>query len=366
VFPFAVALILWPLSLKRWVIASAVYSVPISYFVWLNLVRYLGSEGASTYQSGVLRNDWSPAAIASDLWLHLQNSVAFWSWPHASFQPTLESSYFVVFPAVAAAIIVCVALAVRAEQRNGRGFVLDSRVARFAVAGIALLVASYAIALALDDNTKLWRTEFLASFAAGWIMAAALYALLAEIPRPARAVAAVLPLVVVGFYATRCGINSGYNNSRLWEAHRQIIASIVAQAPMIADGTVVRLRGIDKATDPLQHNMWFDLALRAAYRAKIAGVYDGAEGANVRIEGERIALLPTGFPTVFHVTSSLPHKVVIFEKTPAGSVVLVSGCEYVLPSGPPAIAQRRYGPIPQNQRCRLAESLDTAAHGAGK
>ena len=225
--------------------------------------------------------------------------------------------------------------------------------------------------LVLNDNRGLWRTEFLPSFAAACVLAAALNALVALTPRrAARTLLAVVVFMVAGIFATFSGVNSALYFHGLWHRQRVLISSILFNAPKVADGTLFVLRNIDSHRDPFGHNMWLDLALRLAYpRTKVAGIYffaDGtpAPGMNIDLGSGEARLLPGGFPTLFHSATVPPIRdMVVFdyelatgqaEAVPSGSIkmgdhTISTGsyqfCAAVTASKPALMAVRRYGPI---------------------
>ena len=79
VFPFAAALLRRDVPLSRLFCASGIYLIPVVAFIGESVERYLtrGGDGGLTYQAGVSRQSFSPGALVSDLWLHLQRTACF-------------------------------------------------------------------------------------------------------------------------------------------------------------------------------------------------------------------------------------------------------------------------------------------------
>lgn len=323
-FPIAVALVLRPLPTLRFSLTTAVFLIPIASFAVLNLRRYLSQAGATTYQAGVLRSDWTLQSLTTDLYYHVRNAFEFWSWPHVGFHRAPIGDYPLALIPIAVALVLTLPSAFAAERRMARPYRLDDRFLRFALAFFGLLIAAYLVPIILADNRKMWRTEFLASFAAGTLMAWALYALIGLLgARRWIEFSAVFLVSVMAAFSVQCGVNAGWFFRTMWEQHRLVIASVLRDAPRLADGTVVVLRQVDLERDPFGHNMWFDLALRVAYPGTaLAGVYyfqDGrpAPGANIMFAKGEPRLEQTGFPTWFHqFTTSPVRHVLVFDYDP--------------------------------------------------
>lgn len=370
-FPFVVAILRPDLARHRLLWVSGVYLIPIFAFIGENAHRYLTNAGTGTYQVAVSRAGFSPPALMSDLALHLKNSVTFWLWPHTSFQTGRGLDYVIAFAPVMAAILILVALAVYAENQSTKPFRIDMRLFLFAWLSIGLLIASYLVILLLRDNPRLWRTEFLPGFAAAWLMGTILYALLALVPGTVpRAILAIGAFATLGVFATRAGVNSALFFHDIWERHRVIVSSIIANAPKVADDTLIIVRNIDPQNDPFGAEMWLDRALRLAYpRTKVGGIYffqDGSSTADTSIDmvsGEP-HLLSTGSQTLFHSAPSNPvSHVMVFDYDPLtgqavpvalGPVSVGKGilraprydfCAAITGTAPAMIAVRRYGPI---------------------
>jgi hypothetical protein len=380
-FPIVVAILRRDLARRRLLWVFTVYLVPIVAFIGENARRYLTDAGIGTYQVRVSRDSFSPIALMSDLWLHLENSFIFWLWPHAYFQPDRSMDYLIAFVPVMAAIVIVVPIAIYAESRSSKPFHIDMHLFLFACLGIGLLIASYLVVLLLQDNRSLWRTEFLPGFAAAWVMGAAVYALLALVPGSVlRAILATGVFATLGIFATRAGVNSALYFHELWERHRIAVSSIVANAPKVADGTLFIIRNIDPQNDPFGADMWLDHALRLAYpRTSVAGIYyfqDGstAQDTSIDMTGGEPHLLPTGSETLFHSAGSIPiSHVMVFDYDPTtdqavpvamGPINIGKGvlwaprydfCAAITGATPTGIAARRYGPIEASKRIQCSK-----------
>jgi hypothetical protein len=380
-FPIVAAILRRDLARRRLLWVFTVYLVPIVAFIGENTHRYLTDVGTGTYQVRVSRDSFSPLGLMSDLWLHLENSVIFWHWPHVYFQADRGPDYLIAFIPVMAAILILIPIAIYVESRSSRPFHIDMHLLLFVCLGIGLLIASYLVILVLQDNRSLWRTEFLPGFAAAWIMGAALYAFLALVPGTVlRAILATGVFATLGIFATRAGVNSALYFHELWERHRIIVSSIIADAPKVADGTLIFIRNIDPQNDPFGADMWLDLALRLAYpRTKVAGIYffqDGSAAPDTSIDmtGGEPHLLSTGSETLFHSSASIPiSHVMVFDYDPTtGQAVPVAMgpisvgksmlraprhdfCAAITDATPAAIAVRRYGPIEASKHIQCSK-----------
>jgi hypothetical protein len=394
-FPFAAALLCRDVPLARLFYASGIYLIPVAAFIGENVQRYLTSrgDGGFSYQASVIRKGFSPEAVVSDLWQHIANSLCFWKWPEAYFRVDRSWGYVLALLPVLAAILLLVPTAIYWESRSTRPFRVDLRLLAFACLSFGLLVASYLVILLLDGNNLLWRTEFLPSFAAACLGGTALYALLDRVQTTARrTVLAVGVTTFVGVFSVLAGVNSGMFFYEIWERHRVVMSSIIANAPNVTDGTLFVIRNVDPQDDPFGHNMWFDLALRLAYPDKlVAGTYffregSPAEGANIDIANGKPHLLPGEMATtLFH---SMPDpwidRIIVFdfdhasgqvEPVPAGPVKVGNNevpavdydfCDAIKGFEPDPIAVRRYGPITTEHRitCPMSDAVRTARRAA--
>ena len=389
VFPSAAALLRRDVPLSRLFYASGIYLIPVAAFIGENVQRYLasGGDGDLTYQASVSRQSFSPGALISDLWFHLENSLAFWQWPGVHFEPNRLWDYVLALLPVLVAILVLVPTAIRSENRNTRPFRLDLRLLVFASLSFGLLVASYLVILLLNDNRLLWRTEFLPGFATACLGGTALYALLNRVQTTARrTVLAVGVITLVGVFSVLAGVNSGMLFHEMWERQRAVMSSIIANAPSVADGTLFVIRNIDRQKEPFGHNMWFDLALRLAYPdTTVAGIYfladkSAAPGADIDIENGEPHLLPDG-GTLFHsVPDPRISHVIVFDYDPTSEQAepVLSGpvkvgndeipaarydfCAAVVGFEPNPVAMHRYGPITANHptTCPKRDALRSA------
>jgi hypothetical protein len=372
-FPAAIVLLRRDILTRRFVWVTSVYLLPVLAFVADNARRYLThvGHGSATYQAGVVRDDFSAAGLVSDLWLHIENAVLPWHWPHAylSSQHWREYAIAIIPVTLAAAAVSLIGIA--RESIGKAPFRLDGRLVLFAGISFGLLVASSTVVLLLADNRTLWRTEFLPSFPAACLLAFVLYALLAFARNKGfRFATAVIVLMGVGTFSTLAGVNSALYFHALWEKQRVLISSIVSNAPSVPDGTLFIVRNIDRSGDPFGHNMWLDLALRLAYPGiRVGGIYllddnRPAPGVNIDIANGKPRVLSEGFPTLFHSVPESPiSHVLVFdyddktgEAEPVGSgpikienqelsVSSYSFCTTISGSKPDIVAIRRYGPI---------------------
>ena len=366
-FPLIVALVYRPLRFRRFAATTAIYAIPIVVFVLLNVHRYVQSSRANTYQSSVLRNDINPHTLLSDMALHLKNAFAFWSWPHSTWDPQLAGDYAAVFTIVASAVVASVVALIWSERSPRAETAVDVRLFLLALGSAGLLVASYAVAVLITNNTGMWRTEFLAHFATSLFAGVILYSALALLRlRPVRTLLLAIIFLPIAFFSALNGVNTGNNNREIWDRHRALIASIVAQLPQLVDGSLVVLRGVPERL--FGHNMWFDLAVRAAYPGRlVAGVYyrvDGrpAPGANISLSQGFPEILPEGFGTVFHQSGTkIKHvEVLDFNQFTGQTQLVVQGpvnvtghvlvdpyqpCLAVNGDTPSKIAINRYAPI---------------------
>ncbi|SDR05142.1 hypothetical protein SAMN05519103_00550 [Rhizobiales bacterium GAS113] len=370
-FPVVVVALQGRLPSRSQLLAIALFYVPVAVFSFVNIERYASSIGTASYQASVTRPDMSVGAIVSDLIAHLDNSLFFWAWPHAVFQPSRALAYLTAFIPVLASLIVVIVVALRAEGRQPEPFKPSARVIGFGVLSAGLMISSYLVILLLKDNRYMWRTEFLPSFATSCFIATLLYLLLRKLPRALwRAGVAICLFGCMGAYGTFAGVNSGLFFHSLWERHRLVMSSIVANAPDVADGTLFVLRNVDRTNDPFGHNMWFDISLRLAYPGReIAGIYEfaGGEpsaGSNVSIVKDQPTLEPGGFPTLLHSDPSHPvSRMLVFdydansgEADPVRSGPITIGlqdnalkgydfCRNISGSLPSPIAVERFAPI---------------------
>jgi hypothetical protein len=385
-FPIAAGLLRRDVPFGRLSLVSIIYLIPILIFVGENAQRYLTSSGggANTYQASVSRHDFSIGALASDLWLHLANSVVPWNWPHAYISWRRIPEYMIAFVPVLTAIVLLAPIAVSKEQGSSQAFSWSPRLLLFAFISFAMLCASYLVVLIFAENRQLFRTEFLPSFASSCLLSAGLYAALGLVRgRALRNVIAISVLVVVGSFSTFAGVNSGLLWQAHWERHRHLISSIISNAPGVKDGTLVILRNVDPKNDPFGYNMWFDVGLRLAYPdTKVAGIYLLADNRptpwmNIDVENGEPHLLSNGFPTLFHET---PHPgishVIAFDYDPTNgeanpvragaikvgddevSAALSDFCVAIRSLKPDPVAVRRYWPIAAANRVTCATGAD--------
>jgi hypothetical protein len=367
---------------RRSAVLIVIYLLPVLVFTIENAERYLATlgNGTAAYQWSVTRSDFSLVALASDLRVHLENSVAPWRWPKAYFNSQRIWYYAIAFLPVFAGISLLAHAAISREEESSHPFRVDQQLAFFASACFVLLVASELVILLLSDNRSLWRTEFLPGFASACILSTVLYVAIAVCRNHSfRVFVTVVSLSTVGAFATLAGVNSGIYFHRIWERQRPVLASIISNAPRVANGTLFVIRNISRTRDPFGDNMWFDLALRLAYPGTVvAGIYtftDGtpAPGMNIGIEDGEPHLMRNGFATLFHSTpTERIRHIIVFDLDPSsgeadpvseGPVRVSNGeipaarydfCAAIVGSTPDPMAVRRYGPIVADNRidCR--------------
>lgn len=376
-FPAAVALLRRDVPTRRLAPVLAIYLIPVVAFAAEYAHFYLGSleHEVGSYQARVSRHNFSLLALSSDLRFHLENSLLPWRWPRSFFYWQRIRDYTIAFIPVLGAIILLIPAAISSEKKSPRPFHVSYRLPLFGAVSLGLLVASYLVILVLHDNRELWRTEFLPGFAAACVLSTILYAVLAAVRIHVwRAAVAILAFSAVGVSATFGAINSGQEFYALWERQRALLATVIANAPQVADDTLFVVRNVNRQHDPFGHNMWLDLALRMAYPGRIiAGIYTFADGRpspgmSIDIEDGHAHLLPfgpDGSPTLFHMTPNATIKhFLVFDVDPStgaadpvleGPVKVGKGeipasrydfCAAVIGATPDPIAMHRYGPIP--------------------
>lgn len=350
------------LSRRTGAVVGVFYVVPLL-FVARNLERYVGDDGA-TYQEGVARESFAPAALVGDLAFNVERSIRFWAWDDPL--PDAASSAGPALAGLAAAVVFASGAVLLAHIAPRP----DERVSRRSLAllfcsGALVLVASFPAYLALSDARSLWRTQLLSGIGFG-VAAAAVLVLGASAIRSqrVRTVSVATAGAAIAYAGGHTAYLTGNTHYDVWERHRTAIAQVLEVAPRVAPGTVVVLTDLPAAADPFGHNMWFDVALRLAYpHTPVAGQYykaggEPAPGANLVVRGDEWRQEPTGFPTLL---GSAPFsKTVIVRYSPSGRPELLRHvprfvtkgeralASYdprgaVLPGEASPLAQRRYG-----------------------
>jgi hypothetical protein len=272
VFLVGAPLLLRP-PMARVVPAAIIAGVPVAFSTWLNAVRFINPTG--TYQASIMRSDFTAGALASDLLFHVQQSIAFWRWPHTVWPA--DASVYIAFGAIVLALLLSVPIAATAEERPR----VDGKLLLFMGGALALIAASYAVPIVIEGNRNLWRTEFLASVPAGMLMGSLLYAAVAYNPRDySRSVVMVFVLLFVGVYSAAAGANTAMLHRRYWEEARVMMASLLEQVPRVKDGTLFVMRGAAKDAVIFGHNLWFDYAVKLAYPGtKVSGAFYFEDGS---------------------------------------------------------------------------------------
>jgi hypothetical protein len=296
-------------------ITSAFYVVPLIYTI-KTLQRYIDHRGGQ-YQESVLRKDMSLVPIARDLKLNLVSTVNFPSWGNGL--PSLPRPFgpSVIALAAASAAVFLIGAVLTAVSGRDDGWPTPRRLAILTAAAAALVVASFPAYVVLESATQLYRTQILSGPATALFLTAICATLLSfvrdhRVRRISIAIfgAAVMFFGTVGAYAT------GKYFNILWERHRQVVAEVVEAAPQVEPGTVVVVTGVSQAPDPFGDNMWFDFAMRLAYKGvPVAGQYFYAggqhpPGASLELRNGVWRATGQGFPTLF-TDAPVSHTVVV-------------------------------------------------------
>jgi len=285
-------------SWRKALLLGVFYSLPLQY-CWRWLSIYLNRNSEASYQFSVLRQDWGIGSILSDWALNVWHSLAFWQWPRVS--STVDSSLSLVITAwslIACGTLLAAFLWTRRTRRNtsehdGSGLEL-----RLMSLGLAMVVLSFPAYLLLETATSSWRTQLLSGAGAGIAWSSALTLLSRRSWRRERAGGATASLITVAIVVAGvwAGQVSALKHRLQWEQHRTIVASMLAIAPRIPDGTLLLL--VNRQPGPLVfgENVWWDYAVRLAYpNRKVSGVYfdapgKTAPGARLRMSGTTVQL----------------------------------------------------------------------------
>ncbi|MBW0003931.1 MAG: hypothetical protein JO216_10615 [Hyphomicrobiales bacterium] len=303
-------------TIRRLVVPLVLYMFPVALFVSQNLVRYFGSrQWEQTYQAGVMRSDWQPSALVSDLLFDIGRSLEFWTWPAGFPEGDMQKiliAQAVLVVLICASVALIVMLCKGFADQSGNGW---RAVTVMGALGLVLVVFSFPAYLVLRDARGLWRTQFLSGIGFAFCYGALAFAFYSAMRRTAvRWIAPALVAVTVGLFSVDASMARGAAHLMVWEKHKQIMAAILRAAPRVAPGTVIVLTGLPHQLDGFGDNMWYDLALRLAYPGTlVAGVYmfdQGmpAPGTNLTPDNDNIRWTRTGFPTEI-------------ASTPAGSLI---------------------------------------------
>jgi hypothetical protein len=275
-FPLLAVAVLRPKRVRHLVIAALFCAVP-GWFAVVTYLKYSSASGAATYQSSVVRPDFSAATLLSDLAFNVRAGLEFWKWG-----ASVPYDDAVVPLGIGAAIVVLAGWAgVSHSERSARTAPSDQSsrtdartLLQMLAMGASLLVLSFPVYLLLIDPRTLWRTQFLSGFGAALFLASlAGLAMLLPLGRLRRWLPPLAVSVIAAF-----GVAGAYKTSSLhyavWERHRNAIEQVLHAAPSVRPHSFVMLVDVPPAADPFGHNMWFDVALRLAYPGiPVAGGY---------------------------------------------------------------------------------------------
>jgi hypothetical protein len=271
-------------------IVGAWYIMPALYLLvsaWL-----YGTRVAGDYQAGVLRQDWSAAAIAGDWWFNVAASLEFWNWQQ-NLAWSLAPEWLGGLGLLAAVIYLggwAGVLGAR-DDRERAVFLTPRAWLGLLLTGFALLVLSFPVYLLLGSAADLWRTQFLSGigFALTWGSLAGLAA--ATLPRrwPRAWVFLAAGMLISGF-GVAAALRLAASHDEIWSRQRQAVEEMLTLAPRLPERAVVVAAGVPRQNDPFGHNMWFNFALKLAYPgSRVSGVYfydDGtpAEGSHLHLK----------------------------------------------------------------------------------
>jgi hypothetical protein len=276
IFPLTFFAFYRRLTRSRVAMIAAYWTVPAAYAM-LNYVRY--SKQSLTYQQSVIRRDFSPSTLFSDLMFNVRASLEFWTWPRTTL---FEGSGLVPAEMVMIGVVVLVGgyvvvrrLAPSCASSARIGMPPVRTLAALLCVGALLLVCSFPVYLLLDSSRGLWRTQFLSGFGAAVVLCS-LAALPSAWLRRARW-HEILPVFVVAL-VTGFGVweayQAGWIHHRNWERHRVALEEVLRNAPSVKPDTLIVLVDIPASIDPFGDNMWFDMGVRLAYPGvSVAGAY---------------------------------------------------------------------------------------------
>jgi hypothetical protein len=280
--PVAVFLVRRPVRKLTAILCCAWYLVPILY-VMDTALKYLHSAG-QTYQESVLRTDWAPRSIASDLGFNVLASLSFWNWGKR-FPVTMPQFQMALLAVSATAAFICGAVLITYNLRGGKHQPAGLRRVGVGLilAGLLWVVASFPAYLLLNSARMLWRTQLLSGPGAAMAFTGAIALTVSYIrPRSIRHATALFLSAIIAYYGAAGAIQRGSFHRQIWESHRKAIAALLRAVPQVSPNTIIAMVGVPSQGDPFRHDMWFDLALRLAYpRTSVAGVYflDGGDPA---------------------------------------------------------------------------------------
>jgi hypothetical protein len=288
-------------SIDRLVLVGVFYVVP-SYYIVLNLQRYLSGSG-STYQQAVTRDDISVGTLTSDLLFNTKTSIEFWKWGYQMPPASSHSMHLFGLAAAGAIIGAGVLLYWRGQEVGGewRGLVF------LAAIGTVALLASFPAYLILTSSRLVWRTQFLSGIGFG-IAFAAIAALGGTLVRNRRLslLITVTAAAAVAYFGAGASYRAAHFHYGIWLRHKHAIEEVLEAAPHVKPNTVIVYTGVPASADPFGDTMWFDMALRLAYpHVPLAGVYYRENGTAA--PGQALTLrrgywepTNTGYPPLIH------------------------------------------------------------------
>jgi hypothetical protein len=330
----------------RATVIAAWYFVPAVYLLVSGWLYFTHAAGG--YQAGVLRQDWSAAAIANDLWFNMTVSLEYWTWQN-NVPWSLDPKWLIGLGLLGAAVYLAGWAAVLAicQSRENITTLSPRQWLVMLLAGVTTLVLSFPAYLLLDSAATLWRTQFLSGIGSALTWAA--LAGLAASVLPGRWPRAC-SFLVAGALFTGHGVASAVRlagvHDQIWSRHRQAFETLLTVAPRLPERTVVVAVNVPKANDPFGHNMWFNFALKLAYPgSRVSGVYFYDDGTPAT--GNHLRLESTDW--VWDGTLASPgYERQGVEKTLALSYESVSRAQVLenLPAilSPEQVAQSRYAP----------------------
>jgi hypothetical protein len=324
-FPILAIILFDTWSKRKALLVAAYYLVPAFYILKsVSAYRRLLRSNLESYQTSVLRHDWSPSALVHDWLVNCYESIAFWRWPRHYEQLAGYDSHRVVvftFALVAAVTVVGVFFCFRRKQAQAMH---TWNAAKLIVLGVSLIILSFPVYVLLDNATNLWRTQMLSGPAVGIAFAG-----LAALAKPNQPVVGGIGLLIAASFAVQ-GVRSSQDLALLhrfiWEKHRLVVANILRIAPQVRPDTFFIL--VNRGPEPLifGHNLWFDMALRVAYPDQhVAGVYyDAPEkiapGVQLHLDQSRV-VAETPFALMF--ASTKLENVLALEANPDRMVSLL-------------------------------------------
>jgi hypothetical protein len=318
---------------RRWrrlaLMSAGWYAVP-GVWVVLTILKY--SQSAHTYQQSVMRSSWRPADLAGDWVFNVLASLDFWAWARNE----VKTPAGVVVPfSICAAIVFCIgALAVarlaRAGARDRSLVPAPGACWKLLACGMAALILSFPVYLALDAARGLWRTQLLSGVGSGLVLTGLLSVAVSYAGSWRRSVTCVVFLATAGvvvYFGSVSALQKGAFHRSIWERHRRTIARILETVPNVKPNAVIVLVNVPKEDDPFGIDLWFDLAVRLMYPGTpVSGIYfyaDGtpAPGNSLKLEGRRWKWDGTGGGTL--VADTTAASTIVIDDAAAGGRALM-------------------------------------------